>query len=213
MDTATLKTAFKFSSVLSSGLFFGGAVYVGKTHVPGLLAVKDLSQSVLSFQYFWPRSYEMVSVVICRYCCKLCFFQRIWNLSICDDWQFLYSFVFFAVYTEMYIRPTELRFQFTVHRPHGLDYRMNFSLFKIIFIIGRFSISGLSNILLIAKPSIRGRPTWSTASAMISRHLFDIIRKFPETTMAVYEAPDVDKLFNKINFVNNFPWFVNNHTR
>lgn len=59
MDLATLKTVFKFSSVFSSGLFFGGAVYVGRTHVPGLLAVKDISQSVVSFQYFWPRAYQM----------------------------------------------------------------------------------------------------------------------------------------------------------
>ena len=56
------------------------------------------------------------------------------------------------------------------------NYRVNFSLFNwIIFIIGRFSTSGLSNILftsfaqrthyLIAKPSIRGQPhqRWSVA--------------------------------------------------
>lgn len=82
MDLATLKTVFKFSSVFSSGLFFGGAVYVGRTHVPGLLAVKDISQSVVSFQYFWPRAYQMVSFAdlcgISDFGCYYCALASIW---------------------------------------------------------------------------------------------------------------------------------------
>ena len=84
--------------------------------------------------------------------------------------KYIHQFMY-VMWCFTWITPMELRFQFTVHHSRmGLKlyniYRINFSLLKIIFIIGRFSTSGLSNYIictacthiLIVKPSIRGQP-------------------------------------------------------
>ena len=50
-----LEVALKFTSIISTGLFAGGAIYVGASHMPGILAMTDMDQALMNFRYFWPR--------------------------------------------------------------------------------------------------------------------------------------------------------------
>ena len=55
-----LEVALKFTSIISTGLFAGGAIYVGASHMPGILAMTDMDQALMNFRFFWPRVKMMV---------------------------------------------------------------------------------------------------------------------------------------------------------
>jgi hypothetical protein len=55
-----LEVGLKFTAILSSGIWSGGAIYVGGSQLPGLLAQSNMEQALINFKYFWPRSTQMV---------------------------------------------------------------------------------------------------------------------------------------------------------
>ena len=55
-----LEVGLKFAGIISSGLFSGGAIFVGASQIPGILAMTDMEQALMNFRYFWPRVKQMV---------------------------------------------------------------------------------------------------------------------------------------------------------
>ena len=55
-----LELGLKFSGIISSGLFAGGAIFIGGSQLPGILAMTDMEQALINFRYFWPRVRQMV---------------------------------------------------------------------------------------------------------------------------------------------------------
>lgn len=56
-----LELGLKFSGIISTGIFTGGAIFVGSSQIPGILAMTDMEQALMNFRYFWPRVRQMVS--------------------------------------------------------------------------------------------------------------------------------------------------------
>lgn len=67
MTLDNLELAFKFTGILSSGIFAGGAIYIGASQLPGILAMTDMDQALINFRYFWPRVRQMVSSRLSSY--------------------------------------------------------------------------------------------------------------------------------------------------
>lgn len=56
-----LEVALKFTGIFTTGIFAGGAIYIGESQLPGILAMTDMDQALMNFRYFWPRVKQMVS--------------------------------------------------------------------------------------------------------------------------------------------------------
>ncbi|XP_028395828.1 uncharacterized protein LOC114519847 [Dendronephthya gigantea] len=54
-----LELGLKFSGIISAGIFSGGAIYLGGSQLPGILAMTDMEQALMNFRYFWPRVRQM----------------------------------------------------------------------------------------------------------------------------------------------------------
>lgn len=52
----------KFIGVLATGMYTGASVYLGSTHMPSMLAMSDMSQALVQFQYFWPKERHLVTI-------------------------------------------------------------------------------------------------------------------------------------------------------
>ncbi|XP_046861444.1 uncharacterized protein LOC124454712 [Xenia sp. Carnegie-2017] len=59
-----LQIALKFSGIISTGIFAGGAIFVGSSQLPGILAMTDMDQALINFRYFWPRVRQMPRAAI-----------------------------------------------------------------------------------------------------------------------------------------------------
>ena len=68
-----LEVGLKFTAIISSGIWSGGALYAGVSQLPGLLAQSNIEQILLNLRYFWPRAKQMVSMVILLYIVFLLF--------------------------------------------------------------------------------------------------------------------------------------------
>lgn len=68
-----LEVGLKFAGIISSGLFSGGAIYVGASQIPGILAMTDMEQALMNFRYFWPRVKQMVRTL--KYICMPAYFN------------------------------------------------------------------------------------------------------------------------------------------
>ena len=53
--------ALKFIGVLATGLYTGASIYLGSSHMPSMLAMSDMNQALVQFQYFWPRERQLVT--------------------------------------------------------------------------------------------------------------------------------------------------------
>lgn len=54
--------ALKFVGVLATGLYTGASIYLGSSHMPSMLAMSDMNQGLVQFQYFWPRERQLVQL-------------------------------------------------------------------------------------------------------------------------------------------------------
>ena len=65
--------ALKFIGVIATGLYTGASIYLGSSHMPSMLAMSDMNQALVQFQYFWPReiktvgNYNFLSFSLCLY--------------------------------------------------------------------------------------------------------------------------------------------------
>ena len=62
MTLDNLEVGLKFTAIISSGIWSGGAIYAGASQLPGLLAQTDIQQTMLNLRYFWPRAKQMVRI-------------------------------------------------------------------------------------------------------------------------------------------------------
>ena len=59
---ADIYKALKFTGVLATGSYVGGTMYMGLSHIPSMLAMSDMSQALLQFQYGWPKERQLVTI-------------------------------------------------------------------------------------------------------------------------------------------------------
>ena len=62
-----LEVGLKFVGIVSTGLFSGGAIFIGASQLPGMLAMTDMDQALMNFRYFWPKVTQMVCTL--KYMC------------------------------------------------------------------------------------------------------------------------------------------------
>lgn len=62
-----LEIGLKFTAIISSGIWSGGALYAGVSQLPGLLMQSNIGQIMMNLRYFWPRAKQMVILLCCLF--------------------------------------------------------------------------------------------------------------------------------------------------